>query len=172
MAKKRKATKVAKGRKKKVQSFGVKASGLFQKSVEKLSSCNEKNKKKRVKPFATNDGAELLMKAVSIASTKPVLETWTVDANGNPVKKSKAQLLKFCLENEVPFVLRSEVCSKATNYRADNAVRARLISWQKSKLILGDITVIWAVDARMAQQSWLDNGVTDECEKVFIVRTK
>jgi hypothetical protein len=72
----------------------------------------------------------------------------------------------------VPFVLRSEVCSKATNYRADNAVRARLISWQKSKLILGDLTVIWAVDARMAQESWLENGVTNECEKVFIVRTK
>ena len=71
-----------------------------------------------------------------------------------------------CRIAKAPSVQRNEVCAKATNYRADNAVRALIISLQKSGVISKDIWYVWSVSHAYAVR----NPFTEESEKVFIIK--
>jgi hypothetical protein len=119
------------------------------------------NAKSGVRQFVTDNGTKKLVHAVAVAIHSPVM----------PNGLSKFAQVDFCQKNSIPFVVRNEVASKATNYRADNAVRARLISWNENGIIPNGVTVVWASDARMAETAW-KSGDTLSHEKVFIVRTK
>lgn len=175
MAKKKKSTTKVRAKTKKVSAEVMRAitkteSGIWKKIHQKI----DENKKMGVRPFVITvteidaSGKEV-ERDITTALVRAVARATHFPKMGNGL--SKLSQVKFCEDNAIPFVVRSEVTSKATNFRSDNAVRARLVSWKTNGIIQNGVTVVWASDARTALVDW-NNGDTDSHEKVFIVRTK
>lgn len=135
---------------------------MVNENVEKISQrLNKKatsNAKKQVKKFYENDGAEILIVAIAKAMNN--------DAMPSDLNTSDARV--WCMTNNASSVQRNEVCNKATNYRADNAIRRRIISYQQNGIISNNVAIVWAVSNKYAEQ----NPFSELSEKVFIVRTK
>lgn len=125
---------------------------------KKLSSVREKNGKLGVKKNYADKGTTLLLEVVSVAMQLPVMPK-------NIVGNNEA-MRNWCIANNVPSVQRNEVCRKATNYRADNAVRARIQNLQEKGIIPASISYVWATNNAVAVR----NPFTTESERVFIVR--
>ena len=159
--KKKSTTKVRATTKKSGASFMRLVAQTEKKIHELIMKKKNANAKSGVRQFFTDNGTKKLVHAVAVAIHSEVM---------NP-ELSKFAQVEFCQKNGIPSVMRNEVTRKATNYRADNAVRARLISWNENGIIPNGVTVVWASDARVAETAW-KNGDTDSHEKVFIVRTK
>jgi hypothetical protein len=73
---------------------------------------------------------------------------------------------QWCIANNAPSVQRNIVCRKATNYRADNAIRQRLQSLQNNNIITASVDVVWATNNAIAKRE----PFSVQSEKVFIVR--
>lgn len=125
---------------------------------KKLSSVREKNGKLGVKKPYANNGTTVLLEAVSVALQLPVMPKSIVGNN--------EAMRNWCITNNAPSVQRNEVCTKATNYRADNAIRARIGILQEKGIIPASISYVWATNNAVAVR----NPFTTESEKVFIVR--
>jgi len=159
--KKKSTTKVRATTKKKSGAVMRLIAKTEEKITELLTKKKSTNAKNGVRQFFTDNGTKKLIHAVATALHSP---TMAADL-------SKFAQVEFCEKNDIPFVLRNEVTRKATNYRADNAVRVRLISWNENGIIPNGVTVVWASDSRVAETAW-KSGDTRSHEKVFIVRTK
>ena len=128
------------------------------KIAQRLNKKATSNAKKQAKKFYENDGAEILIVAIAKAMNNDAM----------PEMKNAGDARIWCMMNNAPSVQRDEVCNKATNYRADNAIRRRIISYQQNGIISNNIDIVWAVSNAYAEQ----NPFSELSEKVFIVRTK
>ena len=124
---------------------------------KKVVTNSKKNAKLQVKKFYTDNGTNILLEAIAIAMTLPVMPSDL--ANGEEMRQ-------WCITNNAPSVQRNIVCRKATNYRADNAIRMRLKSLQGKNIITASIDVVWATNNSMA----LRDPFSVQSEKVFIVK--
>jgi hypothetical protein len=106
--------------------------------LQRLEMKASRNAKNGTKQFFIDEGTKKLVHAVAVATHSDV----------------------------APSVQRNEVCRKATNYRADLAILARIRSWQANGIISDKIGIMWAVKAPYA----LQNPFSELSEKVFIVR--
>jgi len=124
---------------------------------KRLASARARNGKARAKKHYDDDGALALINAGALALELPKMPATLTTGE---------QRRAWCRANGAPFVDRRVVCRKATNYRADNAVRARLASLAKIGAVSSSLAVVWNAnnaDATLAP-------FTDESERVFIVR--
>ena len=124
---------------------------------KKVVTNSKKNAKLQVKKFYTDNGTNILLEAIAIAMTLPVMPSNL--ENGEEMRQ-------WCITNNAPSVQRNIVCRKATNYRADNAIRMRLKSLQGKNIITASIDVVWATNNSMA----LRDPFSVQSEKVFIVK--
>lgn len=138
---------------KKSKANAEKVSALQKKVVVK----SQQNSKLKVKKFYTDKGTQLLLEAITIAMSLPVM----------PKSIDNAEAMRqWCITNNAPSVQRNLVCRKATNYRADNAIRQRLQSLQNNNIITASVDVVWATNNAMAKR----DPFSVQSEKVFIVR--
>jgi hypothetical protein len=79
---------------------------------------------------------------------------------------SGEEMRQWCIANNAPSVQRNTVCKKATNYRADNAMRQRIKSWQKENIASATLDIVWACNHATA----LREPFSVQAEKVFIVK--
>ena len=84
---------------------------------KKLVAKSQRNGKAQVKKFYTDKGTQILLEAITVAMSLPVMPSNL--ENGEEMRQ-------WCITNNAPSVQRNIVCRKATNYRADNAIRQRL----------------------------------------------
>ena len=124
---------------------------------KKLVAKSQRNGKAQVKKFYTDNGTNILLEAIAIAMTLPVMPSNL--ENGEEMRQ-------WCITNNAPSVQRNIVCRKATNYRADNAIRQRLQSLQNNNIITASVDVVWATNNSIAKRE----PFSVQAEKVFIVR--
>jgi hypothetical protein len=124
---------------------------------KKVVTNSKKNAKLQVKKFYTDNGTNILLEAIAIAMTLPVMPSDL--ANGEEMRQ-------WCITNNAPSVQRNIVCRKATNYRADNAIRMRLQSLQGKNIISKNVDVVWATNNSIAKR----DPFSVQAEKVFIVK--
>ena len=125
--------------------------------TNRVATARSRSAKARTKQIYDDKGAKVLLSAVAVAMAMPKM----------PADIDNAEMQRaWCIANNAPSVQRDAVCRKATNYRADNALRARIASLQANGIIAETIGVVWAVNNAMAKA----NPFTPESEKVFIVR--
>lgn len=127
--------------------------------TKRVSSVAKRNAKARVKQHYTDAGAVRLVEAVALAMTLPAMPSNLPNAEARRA---------WCVANNAASVQRDQVCRKATNYRADNAVLARVRSLQNAGAIAGSVAIVWAINNAMAKA----DPFSATSEKVFIVRTK
>lgn len=127
--------------------------------TKRVSSVAKRNAKARVKQHYTDAGAVRLAEAVALAMTLPAMPSNLPNAEARRA---------WCVANNAASVQRNAVTRKATNYRADNAVLARIASLQTAGVISTTIAIVWAVNNAMAKA----DPFSATSEKVFIVRTK
>lgn len=127
--------------------------------AKRVSSVAKRNAKARVKQHYTDEGAVRLVEAIALALSLPAMPSNLPNAEARRA---------WCVANNAASVQRDEVCRKVTNYRADNALRARIASLQGAEAITSKIAIVWAINNAMAKADPF--SVTSE--KVFIVRTK
>lgn len=126
--------------------------------TKRLATKKAKNAKLRTKAHYDDAGAMRLLAACAAAmAVRPI-----------PQGGSAETRRMWCAANAAPTVRRDEVCRKATNYRADNAVRARLASLQAAGVVSASLTVVWGVPHDYAKA----HPFTPETETVYLVRTK
>ena len=125
--------------------------------TKKVATARSRSAKVRTKQIYDDKGAQVLLSAVAVAMAMPKMP--------NDIENAEMQRA-WCIANNAPSVQRNVVCRKATNYRADNALRARIASLQVNGIIPETITVVWAVNNAMAKA----NPFSVDSEKVFIVR--
>lgn len=125
--------------------------------TKKVATARSRSAKVRTKQIYDDKGAQVLLSAVAVAMAMPKMP--------NDIENAEMQRV-WCIANNAPSVQRNVVCRKATNYRADNALRARIASLQVNGIIPEMITVVWAVNNAMAKA----NPFSVDSEKVFIVR--
>lgn len=114
---------------------------------KKLQKIQEENSKRGVKQHATSTE---LLRAIAIAEL-----SGKIDQNRDA-----------CRIADAPSVQRNQVCAKAENYRADNAVRSHILSLQLHGIISKNIWYVWGVSHKYA----VTNPFTEESEKVFIIK--
>lgn len=124
---------------------------------KKVVTNSKKNAKLQVKKFYTDNGTNILLEAIAIAMTLPVMPSDL--ENGEEMRQ-------WCITNNAPSVQRNIVCRKATNYRADNAIRMRLQSLQGKNIIAKNVDVVWACNNSVAKRE----PFSVQAEKVFIVK--
>ena len=124
---------------------------------KKLVANSQRNGKAQVKKFYTDKGADILAEAVAVAMTLPNMPKGLA---------SGEEMRQWCITNNAPSVQRNLVCKKATNYRADNAMRQRLQSWQKKNIASATLDIVWACNHATA----LREPFSVQAEKVFIVK--
>lgn len=124
---------------------------------KKVVTNSKKNAKLQVKKFYTDNGTNILLEAIAIAMTLPVMPSDL--ENGEEMRQ-------WCITNNAPSVQRNIVCRKATNYRADNAIRMRLQSLQGKNIISKNVDVVWATNNSIAKRE----PFSVQAEKVFIVK--
>jgi hypothetical protein len=138
---------------KKSKANAEKVSALQKKVVAK----SQRNSKAKVKKFYTDKGTTILLEAITISMSLPVMPS-TID--------NAEAMRQWCITNNAPSVQRNIVCRKATNYRADNAIRQRLQSLQNNNIITASVDVVWATNNAIAKRE----PFSVQAEKVFIVR--
>jgi hypothetical protein len=138
---------------KKAKANAEKVSSLQKKVITKANT----NSKLKVKKFYTDKGTLILLEAITIAMSLPVMPK-TID--------NAEAMRQWCITNNAPSVQRNLVCRKATNYRADNAIRQRLQSLQNNNIITASVDVVWATNNAIAKRE----PFSVQAEKVFIVR--
>ena len=138
---------------KKSKANAEKVSALQKKVVAK----SQRNAKVKVKKFYTDKGTTILLEAITVAMSLPVMPS-TID--------NAEAMRQWCITNNAPSVQRNLVCRKATNYRADNAIRQRLQSLQNNNIITASVDVVWATNNAIAKRE----PFSVQAEKVFIVR--
>lgn len=124
---------------------------------KKLVAKSQRNSKAQVKKFYTDNGTNILLEAIAIAMTLPVMPKGL--ENGEEMRQ-------WCITNNAPSVQRNIVCRKATNYRADNAMRMRLKSLQKENIASANLDIVWACNHATAKRE----PFSVQAEKVFIVK--
>jgi hypothetical protein len=124
---------------------------------KKLVAKSQRNGKAQVKKFYTDNGAKILAEAIAVAMTLPTMPKGLA---------SGEEMRQWCIANNAPSVQRNTVCKKATNYRADNAMRQRLQSWQKENIASATLDIVWACNHATA----LREPFSVQAEKVFIVK--
>ena len=125
--------------------------------TQKVATARSRSAKARTKQLYDDKGTRALRDAVAVAMAMPKMP--------NDIENAEMQRA-WCIENNAPSVQRNAVCRKATQYRADNALRARIETLQKYGIISKTITVVWSVNNAMAKA----NPFSVDSEKVFIVR--
>jgi len=121
--------------------------------LTRLAKASKANAKARAKAHYTDDATVTLIIAVACAPVMPTLP-------------NAETMRRWCALSGAPSVQRNEVTRKATNYRADNAIRARLASLIASDIIPSDTSVVWAVNNAEAMLA----PFSEASEKVYIVR--
>ena len=138
---------------KKLRANAEKVSAL----QKKVATKSNKNAKLKVKKFYTDNGTNILLEAIIVAMSLPVMPK-TID--------NAEEMRNWCIANNAPSVQRNIVCRKATNYRADNAIRQRISSLQNNEMITASVSVVWACNNAIAKRE----PFSVQAEKVFIVR--
>jgi hypothetical protein len=124
---------------------------------KKLVAKSQRNSKAQVKKFYTDNGAKIFAEAVAVAMA--------MDPMPKGLKNGE-EMRQWCITNNAPSVQRNMICRKATNYRADNAMRQRLQSWQKENITSAKLDIVWACNHATAMRE----PFSVQTEKVFIVK--
>ena len=124
---------------------------------KKLVAKSQRNSKAQVKKFYTDNGAKLFLEAIAIAMTLPTMPKGL---------KNGEEMRQWCITNNAPSVQRNLICVKATNYRADNAIRQRLQSLQGENVASATLDIVWACNHATAVRE----PFSVQAEKVFIVK--